>query len=90
MAEAKVQNQPQSGRFGLTCYAFLVIPFVTIGVGVWLHFLPSILTPVPIHLPPLPELTGVLAENSRLTDAVRLFEGQVEGPESIAFLNGQF
>ena len=43
-----------------------------------------------ISMPDPPEWTGLLSANNHLTKAERVFEGQLNGPESIACDGGKF
>ncbi|XP_076464184.1 adipocyte plasma membrane-associated protein-like [Babylonia areolata] len=52
-------------------------------LGVILALLPSPIQPVAFSLPPPPALSGPLALNEKLSQAERVFENQVVGPESI-------
>ncbi len=62
---------------------------MAVGFGCWLEYsVPSVIDPVVFNPGPLPALTGDFEPNSRLTQAEKIFEGIVEGPESFAFTKG--
>lgn len=62
----------------------LVIGAIVVGLAAYLCFWPVPIDPEPFDTPPNPGYVGPYAENERLTDAERLAEGLVHGPEDTA------
>ncbi len=87
-APTEVNKPPPSGS--LCPKLVFVVLAVAIGFGCWLEYkVPSIVDPVVFEPGPLPALTGDFKPNARLTQAEKIFEGVVDGPESFAFTKGK-
>jgi len=69
---------------GLSCFVVgLILAVVLVA-----FFTKSPINPEHFVLPDPPEWTGPLAENTMLQEAKRLLEGEILGPEAIAYHNG--
>lgn len=62
-----------------------VLAFTAAGIllGIIIAVLPSPIQPVAFSLPPPPQWTGALTPNDKLSQAEKVLENQVRGPESI-------
>lgn len=63
--------------------SFIFILLVILTLFVISYSSKSDLNPLPFSPPDAPEMTGALAPNSILTDAVRVLDGKVNGPEEV-------
>ncbi|XP_076442475.1 adipocyte plasma membrane-associated protein-like [Babylonia areolata] len=82
--ESRDEEKKKTRTSGGLCKFILVLSGATVLLAaIVVYLLPSPIEPVAFSLPPPPEWTGPLAPNDKLSQAERVFENQLKGPESI-------